>query len=97
MACIPGRSAWCGRHNRGMRNAGEVLTVGHSNHPIDLFSELVRRAGVEAIADVRRYPGSRRNPQFGAAALERSLGELGIAVLAFGEELGGRRASGESG
>ena len=77
-----------------MRNAGDVLTVGHSNHPIDRFSELVCRAGVQAIADVRRYPGSRRNPQFGAAALERSLGELGIGVLAFGEELGGRRASG---
>ena len=68
-----------------MRNAGEVLTVGHSNHPIDLFTELLRGARVEAIADVRRYPGSRRNPQFRAAALEVSLAEAGIAMVAFGE------------
>jgi uncharacterized protein (DUF488 family) len=68
-----------------------VLTVGHSTHPIERFVALLRGAGVEAVADVRRYPGSRRNPQFGAAALERSLGEAGIALHAFGEELGGRR------
>jgi len=80
-----------------MRNAGEVLTVGHSNHAIDLFTELLRGARVAAIADVRRYPGSRRNPQFGEAALEVSLGEAGIAMVAFGEELGGRRAPGEAG
>jgi uncharacterized protein (DUF488 family) len=77
-----------------MHTAGEILTVGHSNHPIDRFRELLREAGVEAIADVRRHPGSRRNPQFGAAALERSLAEDGIAIVALGEELGGRRASG---
>ncbi len=65
--------------------------MGHSNHPIDRFVELLRGAGVEAIADVRRFPSSRRNPQFNAKALARSLGDVGIAYELFGEELGGRR------
>jgi uncharacterized protein (DUF488 family) len=76
-----------------VRDHPDVLTVGHSTHPIERFIALLRGAGVEAVADVRRYPGSRRNPQFGAAALERSLGEAGIALHAFGEQLGGRRRS----
>jgi uncharacterized protein (DUF488 family) len=76
-----------------VRESRDVLTVGHSTHPIERFSELLGAAGVEAIADVRRYPGSRRNPQFGAAALGRALAEDGIDVVAFGEQLGGRRAS----
>ena len=41
---------------------------------------------------MRRFPGSRRNPQFGAGALERSLREEGIAYASFREELGGRRS-----
>jgi hypothetical protein len=45
---------------------------------------------------VRRYPGSRRNPQFGAAALERSVAKGGLALLAFGTQLGGRRAHARS-
>jgi uncharacterized protein (DUF488 family) len=71
----------------------EVLTVGHSTHPIERFIALLRGAGVEAVADVRRYPASRRNPQFRAVALERSLRDAGIALHAFGEQLGGRRRS----
>jgi len=67
--------------------------VGHSNHPIDRFLELLASAGVEVIADVRRFPGSRRNPQFGAKELAASLEGAGIAYEPFGEELGGRRSS----
>jgi uncharacterized protein (DUF488 family) len=67
-----------------------LLTVGHSTHPIDEFLALLRRADVEVIADVRRFPGSRRNPQFGSDALVRSLEAAGIAYLPL-PELGGRR------
>jgi uncharacterized protein (DUF488 family) len=69
----------------------EILTVGHSTHPIEAFVDLLRNAGVELIADVRRYPGSRRNPQFGAEALAASLVEAGIGYERFGDALGGRR------
>ena len=68
-----------------------MLTVGHSTLPIEQFLALLRSGRIRAIADVRRFPGSRRNPQFGADALARSLAVAGIAYLPFGEELGGRR------
>jgi uncharacterized protein (DUF488 family) len=65
--------------------------VGHSTHPIEAFVRLVGDAGVDLVADVRRYPGSRRNPQFGTRPLAGSLGEAGIGYEQFGESLGGRR------
>jgi uncharacterized protein (DUF488 family) len=71
----------------------EICTVGHSTHPIERFCGLLAAHGVEALADVRRYPGSRRNPQFGAEPLARSLSDAGVSYARFGDELGGRRRS----
>src|ERR1700754_2651071 len=45
-------------------HSNEILTVGHSNHEEGEFLDLVRGGGIELIADVRRYPGSRRQPHF---------------------------------
>jgi uncharacterized protein (DUF488 family) len=45
---------------------------------------------VEAVVDVRRFPGSRRQPQFGQEPLRRALAENGIAYRWI-EALGGRR------
>lgn len=70
----------------------EILTVGHSTHEIERFLALLSEAGVEVVADVRRFPGSRRHPQFGAASLEKSLREKGVGYEPLGEELGGRRS-----
>ncbi|MGH6928536.1 MAG: DUF488 family protein [Dongiaceae bacterium] len=67
-----------------------VYTIGHSNHPIERFVELLRGAGITAVADVRSIPHSRRWPQFGRARLDRSLAEAGIAYVYLGAELGGR-------
>jgi uncharacterized protein (DUF488 family) len=69
----------------------EILTVGHSNHAEDEFVDLLRGAGVGLIADVRRYPGSRRQPHFERSALAGVLLEAGIHYRWFGETLGGRR------
>jgi uncharacterized protein (DUF488 family) len=71
----------------------EILTVGHSTHPIEEFLALLGGAGVELVADVRRFPGSRRYPQFGVKALRTALAEQGIGYAPFGESLGGRRSS----
>jgi uncharacterized protein (DUF488 family) len=68
-----------------------IFTVGHSTLPFDSFARLIGSAGVEAVADVRRYPGSRRHPHFGREPLARSLAEYGIAYEHF-SELGGRRS-----
>ena len=69
---------------------GEVSTVGHSTHPLPVFLAILQAHGIEAVADVRRFPGSRRHPQFGSEALGTSLLEAGIAYHWF-SELGGRR------
>ena len=50
---------------------------------------------MRTLVDVRRFPGSRRNPQFGQAALAATLADAGIAYR-HAEDLGGRR-SGEPG
>lgn len=67
-----------------------ILTIGHSNHSIERFLELVQGAGVRAIADVRSFPVSRYAPQFNKDALAKSLKEKSIAYLYCGKELGGR-------
>jgi uncharacterized protein (DUF488 family) len=72
-----------------------VWTIGHGTRPAAALIEMLERAGVETLVDVRRYPGSRRNPQYNRGALERSLAECGIAYR-HAEALGGR-LSGEPG
>ena len=67
-----------------------VWTVGHSTRQIDEFLALLAAYQIELIADVRRFPGSRRLPQFTAAALEEALAARGIAYHWL-PELGGRR------
>jgi uncharacterized protein (DUF488 family) len=74
-----------------MARRGELLTVGHSNHDEGRFIDLLRGGGVEAIADVRVFPRSRRNPQFNAAALAASLEGAGISYATLGDQLGGHR------
>jgi uncharacterized protein (DUF488 family) len=68
----------------------DIYTVGHSNHPIEKFLELVRAYDVTAIADVRSTPFSRRNPQFNSKNLATSLEVCGIAYVFLGKELGAR-------
>ncbi len=66
-----------------------VNTIGHGRRPAEELVETLLAAGVETLVDVRRFPGSRRNPQFGRAALESTLEAAGIAYR-HAEELGGR-------
>jgi uncharacterized protein (DUF488 family) len=72
-----------------------ILTIGHGRRPIEELLAVLREAGAETLVDVRRFPGSRRNPQFNQPALAQSLGDAGIAYV-HAVELGGRR-SGEPG
>jgi uncharacterized protein (DUF488 family) len=72
-----------------------VFTIGHGTRPIEELIACLEEAGVLTLVDVRRFPGSRRNPQFGQERLAASLEEGGIAYR-HAEELGGR-LSGEPG
>jgi uncharacterized protein (DUF488 family) len=69
-----------------------VFTVGHSNHPIGEFIALLSAHRIEALADVRSFPGSRRNPQFNQAALKQALNDAGISYHHM-VSLGGKRES----
>lgn len=71
-------------------SAKRILTIGHSNRDGEEFIALLRAHGVNEVADVRRFPGSRHNPQFGQDRLHAALGQADIGYLHF-SELGGRR------
>jgi uncharacterized protein (DUF488 family) len=73
-----------------------IRTIGHSNHPIERFIELLKAGGVERLVDVRSMPWSRRFPQFGRERLTRSLAEAGIAYAWEGGALGGKPKAGGS-
>jgi uncharacterized protein (DUF488 family) len=68
-----------------------VHTIGHGARAATELVEMLEVADVRTLVDVRRFPGSRRHPQFGRAALEGSLSAAGIEYVHV-EELGGRRA-----
>ena len=72
-----------------------VWTIGHGTRPAAELVECLDGAGVRTLVDVRRFPGSRRNPQFNQGALAVTLEEAGIAYR-HAVALGGRR-SGEPG
>src|SRR6059058_1818897 len=68
-----------------------VWTIGHSNRTIQDFLALLQAHEIAFLADVRRFPGSRRYPHFNQEPLEKALGEAKIQYVHF-PELGGKRA-----
>lgn len=71
---------------------GRILyTVGHSTRSAEELRALLLEADIRTLADVRRFPASRRNPQHERTALEHSLAEADIRYVWLGESLGGRR------
>lgn len=68
--------------------------MGHSNLPLEGFLELLKAWGIEVVADVRRFPTSRKHPHFSREALEPALREAGIGYVFLGEGLGGYRRGG---
>ncbi len=69
-----------------------LWTIGHSTRPWDVFLEILLEARIEALVDVRRYAGSRRNPQFSPVAMAPALREARIDYLPM-PEFGGRRSA----
>jgi uncharacterized protein (DUF488 family) len=67
-----------------------ILTVGHSNHDLGHFLQILRANQVTAVADIRSEPYSGYNPQFSREALKSSLEESGIDYVFLGDQLGAR-------
>lgn len=70
--------------------ADAVWTVGHSTRSIDDFIAVLETHAIEILVDVRRFPGSRRLPQFNSSGLATTLARHDIGYRWLGE-LGGRR------
>jgi uncharacterized protein (DUF488 family) len=71
-----------------------LYTIGHSNHSLEAFLALLKRHGIQTVADVRSQPYSRL-PHFQKEELERALKADGIDYVFLGRELGARRAETE--
>ncbi|RZA17445.1 MAG: DUF488 domain-containing protein, partial [Lysobacteraceae bacterium] len=69
---------------------GTLWTIGHSNRPWEVFEAMLGGAGIEVLADVRRFAGSRRNPQFSRDTLPQALAGAGIRYWPL-PAMGGRR------
>jgi uncharacterized protein (DUF488 family) len=67
-----------------------IWTIGHSTRALEEFVSLLAESRIEAIADVRSFPGSRKYPQYGKEALAAALNGRAIAYHWF-PALGGRR------
>jgi len=65
-------------------------TIGHSNHTIEKFVELLLQHKIGYLADVRSSPYSQHVPQFNKEVLDKELKKVGIKYLHFGKELGAR-------
>lgn len=67
-----------------------LYTVGHSTRSAAELVQLLREHCVGLVLDVRRFPQSRRHPQFNIESLPGVLGDSGIGYQHV-EALGGRR------
>lgn len=73
-----------------MTERRRIHTIGHSTHTFEVLVALLHAHGVQQLADVRSFPGSRRHPHFARHHLEAALPEVGIAYR-WMPGLGGRR------
>lgn len=73
-----------------LRSPRVLCTLGHGTLEQDAFVELLRHAAIDDVVDVRSFPGSRHNPQFGRAEMERWVPDEGFAY-SWMRDLGGRR------
>jgi uncharacterized protein (DUF488 family) len=70
---------------------GGIFTIGHSTRTAEAFIDLLRDRGVDLLADIRQYPGSRRLPHFNREPLRDALARAGVDYE-WHRELGGRRS-----
>ena len=73
-----------------MSNPKQIWTIGHSTHPIEEFTAMLKSFDIELLADIRSYPGSRHCPQYNREVLSKSLAGNCIGYIHLAN-LGGRR------
>src|ERR1700733_14596958 len=73
-----------------MNNKKIIWTIGHSTRSFEEFLSLLQAHRIQRVIDIRRFPGSKRLPQFNKEVLAASLVHNGIEYTHL-EALGGRR------
>ena len=75
-----------------MKTSGQqtVYTIGHSTHSVETFIDMLQSFDIKVLADIRRFPGSRKYPNFNKEYLATELQNCGIGYIHL-EGLGGRR------
>lgn len=67
-----------------------IYTIGHSTREFAVYVSMLRSFKIEAVVDVRSFPGSRKYPQYNKENLQQTLPEYGLEYIHI-PELGGRR------
>ena len=70
-----------------------MYSIGHSNHELDKFQDLLHEHKITAIADVRSVPVSKFSPHYNKNELKLSLEYIRVSYVFLGKELGGRPSS----
>src|SRR5258705_13464791 len=86
------RFAGCHQPHRCILFLAVIYTIGHSTRELGEFLGLLDAHGVTQVVDVRRYPASRRHPQFAREALATALEQMG-GHYHHDADLGGRRTA----
>jgi uncharacterized protein (DUF488 family) len=67
-----------------------LCSIGHSNHALERFLDLLRQHRIEVLVDARSHPYSKFAPHFDTVSLKDAATRAGIKYLFMGRELGGR-------
>ncbi len=67
-----------------------IYTIGHANHEVADFIDMLRQHAISLVVDVRSQPYSRWASQFNRELLAHDLEVAGIAYRFMGDALGGR-------
>jgi uncharacterized protein (DUF488 family) len=81
---------WQGMNEMNPTEDRTLFTVGHSNHTLEQFLQLLHMYGIEVLVDTRSHPYSKYVAHFNREELHATLKEAGVKYLFMGRELGGR-------
>ena len=70
--------------------SNSIYTIGHSNHSLETFINLLKSHDIQVLIDTRSAPFSRYSPQFNRDSLKAAVQEAGIKYGFYGRQLGGR-------
>lgn len=73
-----------------MEDASTAYTVGHSNHLLEAFLDLLEQHGIEVVVDVRSSPYCRYATHFNKEILQHELRARRLRYLFLGDIIGGR-------